>query len=53
MHSIIIDVVGVFNVFLYCLGDPADKTKLHSVLCKLRSNEFLPSCSDLYDKHQP
>lgn len=53
MPSIIIDVVDVLNVFLYCLGDSADKTELYFVLCKLRSNKFLPSCSDLYDKHQP
>lgn len=52
MHSVIIDA-GVFTVFLYCLGDLVDKTELHFVLCKRRSNEFLPPCSDLYDKHQP
>lgn len=52
MHSIIIDVADVFNAFPYCLGVMVDKTELHFVLGKLRSNEFLPSCSDLFDKHQ-
>lgn len=53
IHAFYIIDVDAFNVFLYCLGDPVGKTELYFVLCNLRSNKFLPSSSDLCDKHQP